>query len=315
MLRAAILSERLRPLLEEYLRATTRSFIVDEVFDANNLDVALIKLASRAGISTTLIGDPWQALYEFRGAQPELVPQLVESHGYETFPVTRSFRFTTAGMQSLTDDLRAGRGVTLTSTSTADVEVVLAPEWNLLWEVDDRVLPLSFGRVDNQTDAAIVLLLDAVVTAHFARPAIFVQEAMTLLGLDPDIVRVEGRGSLRPVLETLSAATPAASGRAIQELRAVLRALGSPRQLRALPAASETAQQERLHALALRLNRGGCIPGMTIHQAKGKEWKTVGVTLKHSQVDRLRAGLDESTPDDRAVYVALTRARQFVGLI
>jgi DNA helicase-2/ATP-dependent DNA helicase PcrA len=315
VLRAVFLSGELRPLLEEYLRATTRSLIVDEVFDANNLDVALIILAGQAGVATTLIGDPWQALYEFRGAQPELVPQLVKSHGYETFPVSHSFRFTTTEMRSLADDLRAGQGVTVPPISTAEVDVVLASEWSLLWEADDRVLPLSFGRVDNQTDAAIVLLLDQVVTAHFGRPAIFAQEAMTLLGLDPEVVRAEGSATLRPVLETLSGATPHACERAIQQLRAALRELGSPRQLRTLPAASEAAQQERLHALAVRLSTGTCIPGMTIHQAKGKEWATVGVRLKVPQVERLAAGLTESSPDDRALYVALTRARERAGLV
>jgi DNA helicase-2/ATP-dependent DNA helicase PcrA len=59
--------------------------IVDEIFDANKLDLALILLAGKSGISTTLIGDPWQPLYEFRGAQPELVPRLVNSQGYVTF--------------------------------------------------------------------------------------------------------------------------------------------------------------------------------------------------------------------------------------
>jgi DNA helicase II / ATP-dependent DNA helicase PcrA len=59
------------------LRATTGVLIVDEVFDANSLDVDLIVLAGQTDIHTTLIGDPWQALYEFRGAQPERVPQLI----------------------------------------------------------------------------------------------------------------------------------------------------------------------------------------------------------------------------------------------
>ncbi len=230
----------------------------------------------------------------------------MKSHGYETFPVSYSFRFTTAEMRSLADDLRDGRGVAVPPISAADVDAVLAPEWQVLWEAEARVLPLSFGRVDNQTDAAIVLLLDEVVRAHFGRPAIFAQEAMTLLGLDPDVVRAEGNATLRPVLETLSVATPQACAHAIQQLRAALRALGSPRQLRSLPAASEAAQQERLHALAVRLNTGACIPGMTIHQAKGKEWGRVGVRLKAAQVERLSTGLAESSADDRALYVALT---------
>jgi DNA helicase-2/ATP-dependent DNA helicase PcrA len=218
-------------------------------------------------------------------------------------------------MRHLATELRAGRGVVVQAGSAAHVDLVLAPEWDMLWQTDGRVLPLSFGRVDNQTDAAIVLLLDQVVTAHFGCPAIFAQEAMTLLGLDSEAVRADGAALLRPVLETLSLATPEATASAIQQLRGALRDLGSPRQLRALPAASEAAQQERLQALALRLNHVGCIPGMTIHQAKGKEWTAVGVRLKDAQVDRLRVGLTETNPDDRALYVALTRASQIARLV
>lgn len=315
VLRAVFARDGLRSALADYLRNTVSSLIVDEVFDANDLDLDLIVLAAQSGIPTTLIGDPWQALYEFRGAQPELVPKLVETQGYETFPVTRSFRFTTSEMQHLAAELRAGRGVVVPTGAAADVDVVLAPEWDMLWDVDARVLPLSFGRVDNQTDAAIVLLLDQVVTAYFGRGAIFAQEAITLLGLDPGMVRAEGTDLLRPVLETLSLATPEATASAIKQLRGALKDLGSLCRLPTLPATSEAKQLERLHALALRLKNSGCVPGMTIHQAKGKEWAAVGVRPKPAQVERLRGGLAGTNPDDRALYVALTRAREVARLV
>jgi hypothetical protein len=109
-----------------------------------------------------------------------------------------------------------------------------------------------FGRIDNQTDAAIVLLLDQVVIAQFGRPAIFAQEALTLLGLDPAVVRSDGAPVLRPVLETLSTAEPNATATGIRQLRDALKKLGSPRRLRALPSTSETAQRDRLKALAVK---------------------------------------------------------------
>jgi len=315
VLRAVFRTPEVRPVVADYLRATTSSLIVDEVFDANSLDVELIVLAGQSGIPTTLIGDPWQALYEFRGAQPELVPKLVAIQAYETFPVTQSFRFTTPEMRKLAEELRAGHGASIQRGSTADVDVVLASEWETLWHADPRVLPLSFGRVDNQTDAAIVVLLDHVVTAHFGRGAIFAQEAVTLLGLDSDVVRANGPALLRPILETLAEGTRDAAARAIHQLRSALKNLGSPRQLRALPAASEAEQHDRLHALSRRLNNRACVPGMTIHQAKGKEWSAVGIRVKPAQVERLAAGLVESNPDDRALYVALTRARSSVRFV
>ena len=66
------------------------------------------------------------------GAQPQLVPVCASLPVVRDLPVSHSFRFTTVGMRSLADDLRAGRGVTVQPTSTADVDVVLASEWKLL---------------------------------------------------------------------------------------------------------------------------------------------------------------------------------------
>jgi DNA helicase II / ATP-dependent DNA helicase PcrA len=218
-------------------------------------------------------------------------------------------------MRRLADELRAGLGVNVPSGPIGDIDAVLAPEWDMLWQTSDRVLPLSFGRIDNQTDAAIVLLLDQLVTAHFGRGAIYALEAMTLLGLDVEIARAEGASVLGPVLETFSLATPQATAAAIQQLRSALRELGSPRQLRRLPAASEALQVERLRAIADRLNQSRCVPGMTVHQAKGKEWGAVGARFKPDQIERLGTGLSAANPDDRLVYVALTRAREIALLV
>jgi DNA helicase II / ATP-dependent DNA helicase PcrA len=93
-----ILTDTLRdPQLEraiaERLGTTMRALIVDEVFDANPLDLRLVELASGQGVEITIIGDPWQALYRFRGAGPEFVPDLVEQRAFDRFPLTRSFRF------------------------------------------------------------------------------------------------------------------------------------------------------------------------------------------------------------------------------
>jgi DNA helicase-2/ATP-dependent DNA helicase PcrA len=51
---------------------------------------------------------------------------------------------------------------------------------------------------------------------------------------------------------------------------------------------------------------------MTIHQAKGREWDRVGVRLTDGEISRLAAGLDRNVEPDRALYVALTRARHAV---
>ena len=51
---------------------------------------------------------------------------------------------------------------------------------------------------------------------------------------------------------------------------------------------------------------------MTIHHAKGREWDNVGVRLSDAEQRRLATGLSQQESSDRALYVALTRARRSV---
>ena len=74
-------------------------------------------------------------------------------------------------------------------------------------------------------------------------------------------------------------------------------------------------QVGRLRAIARRLNQFRCVPGMTVHQAKGKEWHAVGARLRQGQTKRLASGLSGGNADDRLLYVALTRARETVRLV
>ncbi|GAA1937192.1 UvrD-helicase domain-containing protein [Amycolatopsis minnesotensis] len=310
---AAVLRRpELRAEVARYLSATTKAFIVDEVFDANELDLDLVRLAASAGLNTTVIGDPWQALYDFRGARPDLVPELVDHVGFEEFPVTASFRFETPEMAGLAASARTGQPITLDIAPGAGAcDVVLAHQWNELWSGPDCVLPLSFGRLDNQTDAAVALLLDRLVQAHFGRGAIYAEEAAVLLGLDPAKVRDNG-ALLGAVLEGLRPGTAQAAAAAIDTLRSILKLLGSPRRLSRIPGEGEAVQHSRLQALARRMNQPHLVAGLTVHQAKGREWPVVGIRLTHGEAAKLSAGLRQDHFEDRVLYVALTRAARKV---
>ncbi|WP_162958815.1 UvrD-helicase domain-containing protein [Nocardia yunnanensis] len=71
--------------IQERLGQQIRALVVDEVFDANELDIAIIEAAIAAGVAVTLVGDPWQALYLFRGAKPHVVPDLLIRNNTEFF--------------------------------------------------------------------------------------------------------------------------------------------------------------------------------------------------------------------------------------
>lgn len=304
----------LRANVSDFLKNTIKSLIVDEVFDGNLVDLRIVWLAAAADIPTTLIGDPWQALYAFRGAQPALVPQLCTNLGFATHPVSQSFRFESPEMQSLAALLRAGHAATLPTGSALDCDVALGAEWSHLWALSDNVLPFSFGQAGNRVDAAIALLLDQVVVARFASISTFGPDAAVVLGLDPDLFRADGSAVLAPVLETLSVGTAQAATAALQQLRGSLVAMGS-KAIPTLKPSAESTRVARLQSLAKRLNAPSVVPGLTIHQAKGREWARVGVTLSELDLARLASGLSQHTESERRLYVALTRARHRTVLL
>jgi DNA helicase II / ATP-dependent DNA helicase PcrA len=314
VLLAALRLDDVREVIADHLARTVGHLVVDEVFDANLLDLGLIEVASEVDVAITLVGDPWQALYGFRGARPELVPQLLGDGAYQSLPLTESFRFQSDEMLALSIALRSGHPVALDVGDEFDV--VLAAKWDDLWRAGETVLPMSFGRTTNKTDAAAILLLDQLVYSAFGHHAIFLPEALVLLDLSFDAYAGRGQSVLGGVLDNLSRATSEADRRTtLNLLRSAVKTLGSPRRPPSGNAHAEQRQLDRLAALASRVRASSLVPGMTIHQAKGREWDRVGVALTAVEIDHLAAGLVQEKDTHRALYVALTRARQRVSIV
>lgn len=310
--RAVLESALRKPALKEavtaFLASAMAHMVVDEVFDANDLDLALVVLACNADICVTLVGDPWQALYGFRGAKPDLVPKVMKQEGFASLPLSHSFRFQSDAMKTLSEALRNSDPVAV--GTGGDHDVALASTWGALWNGPDHILPLSFGRTTNQNDAAAIVLLDHLVHSKFSERAIFLPEALILLGLDLDTYRAEGPTILGSVVETLASGTHDAPARALVQLRGSVKDLGAARRPPAGSGENEQRQVDRLAALAARLHSArSLVPGMTIHQAKGREWDNVGVRLSATEVGHLATGLDSDVETHRLLYVALTRAR------
>jgi len=74
--------------------------------------------------------------------------------------------------------------------------------------------------------------------------------------------------------------------------------------------APHPAHTGRLALVQLRL---ACadrfLPGLTVHQAKGREWDAVGIRLTESERTALAGGLALENDSHRKLYVACTRAR------
>lgn len=314
VLSLAMRDPKLSGALEDIMRSTTRVLVIDEIFDGNDVDIGLVTLAARQGLAVSLVGDPWQAVYEFRGADPAATLRDLAANGFAPQPVTASFRFRTATMRTHSTQLRAGAATSIDTGSAEDCDVVLASEWEALWACDACVLPLSFGTVRNQTDAALLVLLDHVVDARLSRRAVYTADAHAFLktaGLVND-------GDLREAAATFVRTLPPAAHVSAADLdswRASLRAVGVPVQLRRLRSDQEASQVERLRALAQRLAEPASVAGMTVHQAKGGEWPTVGLRVSPDEARRLARGLRQAAEADRVLYVAATRAMDSVRLV
>ncbi|MGW2483736.1 UvrD-helicase domain-containing protein [Streptomyces sp. NPDC001571] len=306
LLEAALTLEGARDAVSARLADTAGALIVDEIFDANAFDLSLVRLAVDAGLEVTVVGDPWQALYGFRGARPDLVPELVSDAQFVQRPLQRSFRWRTDGQERLADELRAGHGVILPQGQAEDMDVVLSLQWKTLWSSGPHVLPLAYGSATGQVhEAACTLLLSEVTQQKFGVDATFHKEALIALGIDAEALE-----RLRPSLQQII--TDLAKSTGIANIWSDLNEVVGAETRRKLPKKRNHHHTARLEKLRVRLHADGnrLIPGLTAHQAKGREWNNVGVVLTSSEREILAAGLVQTREDHRTLYVALTRAKQ-----
>ncbi|WP_259403157.1 UvrD-helicase domain-containing protein [Microbispora sp. H10670] len=309
---AAFNDSQLSGLLGRRIQTTIRNLIVDEIFDANRLDLRLIGRAISSGVNVTVIGDPWQALYLFRGAGPHLVPTLIKHFGLHIYQLTRSFRFVSEQCVDLARDLRGGKSVELPIHRGGQLDVVLARKWDTLWEVGGDVLPLSFGSPRTVEKAAAQLLLDIVATSALGRRAVFTDEALVMLGITDPSARARLDPQLFDVLTTLRSTTGSAVNDAWDQLVEVVRT-ESPRQFRDR---HPTYTRPLVHLRSyLQRDVSQPVPAVTVHQAKGREWPRVGVRLTSGEKAALDAGLNEGNDDHRIIYVALTRGKSMTVAI
>lgn len=306
LLESALVVDGVRDVLLDHLAQTARALIVDEIFDANALDLSLVRLAADAGLEVTVVGDPWQALYGFRGARPDQVPGLVEEAGFVQRDLRTSFRWESAEQAHLASQLRAGQGVTIPSRQAEKTDVLLALQWKPLWEAGSHVLPLAYGSTTGQIhEAACTLLLSELTQRAFGENATFYNDALTTLGIDH-----EAGQRLRPPLQTIVA--DLAGTIAIAEIWTSLNAVVASETSRPLPRRRNHTHTARLENLRTRLHAWAVtlVPGLTAHQAKGREWDVVGVYLTGAERESLRRGLSSDSEDHRKLYVALTRAKR-----
>jgi DNA helicase-2/ATP-dependent DNA helicase PcrA len=311
ILLSALAQSDIRRWVTQWMAANYRALVVDEVYDADRLDLTVAGIAINAGLMVTLIGDPWQALYGWRGATPELVQVLLNQAPFVEYEQPESFRFEGPQMPALAADLRSGNPVFIPDVDSSEVDVALARRWRDLWDVGDNVLPLAFRSVGNQIDAMLNIMLDQVTSSCLGRRAFGWQSSCVQLGLEERSVRERQADIISPVVAELVGGKPAAQ--VLEALRDAATALGAARRPNRLRNDGEIIRESELLSLRRRLMRRDLVPGLTVHQAKGCEWPRVGVVLREADTQRLATGLHALEPEDCVLYVALTRARRACG--
>lgn len=313
VLELALLRPDLRAAIAEHLATSFRAIVVDEVFDANPLDLKILHLAGEAGVDLTLIGDPWQALYGFRGASPALVPRLVETLGCATRQLSHSYRWASDSQRDLAAALREGLPglipVCDPDPGQACLDVVIACEWKHLWRVSPKILPLAFsGGRGSAPEAAATVLLDAFTRSALGVRATNVNDALRRLDL---IAGVGLETSLQELLARVRREEELTAGMLYSQLVDVLARYAAP-----LLPRFHWKYRERLEWLISRIRDSGpFVPGVTAHQAKGQEWDVVGLALPAADRERLVAGLNRDVERHRQLYVACTRARYLTTLL
>lgn len=302
-----------REAVVAWLAANYRHVVVDEIYDADELDIFVcMAVADTTTTTLTVVGDPWQALYDWRGATPEKVgTYLLEKYPFASYKQQRSFRFLTEQTSELERAMRAGEGVTLPPVASTSVDVALGRNWTTLWTVGDNVLPLAFRTINNRIDAALNLLLDEVTRTRLGRKSFGRQTALVHLGMPEDGIEEVLLEHYRPILTELVAGLPAVD--ALERVRDAAETVSPRPRPSRLKSTAEAQRVQDLERLRLRVKRTDLIPGLTVHQAKGCEWPRVGVALTPHHEVALTGGLTNAQEEHCVVYVALTRAQQVCG--
>ncbi|HEX2040884.1 MAG TPA: UvrD-helicase domain-containing protein [Acidimicrobiales bacterium] len=292
----------LREAIKGFLAASFVHLVVDEAFDMNELDIALVGTMAEGEVGVTVVGDPWQSLYEFRGSRPKLMATLV-GDGFTKHSVLGSHRYRTDDMRTLARQLALGDPFAVAAAEPGRLpDVVLATTWSPLWEQAELPLlpPGLGGRIaGGPYSAALLILLNEVTTDRFGVAVTGFGEAAALLGWDGDRSRlVDAVGEL-------------AGGGDEQAIWTALKS-GLARAGESWPAPGVIAGR-RLARLVELVRGGPSVLALSVHQAKGLQWPAVDF-LQNVMEPGERYRLDEDSQLSRQVYVALTRAQDSVRL-
>lgn len=296
---------------EAFFASSICHIIVDEAFDINRLDLWVLKVAKRAGVALTLVGDPWQSLYEFRDSTPDRVQAFVERPDVRRVDVPGEHRFDTPEMRRLVDLLYDGKPFSVRPPEVGDsFDVVLAHDWADLWaETRISVVPAEppSGLDSTIHSSCLILLLDAFIADKFERDVARSEAAARRHGISIE----DSRARLAPLVREISTGelSPAECWERLATVFKTEQSMTwAPPKVR--------ARECMARLVDLIAETSGICLGLTAHQAKGLEWEQVLLLDRELTTSATRRNqLDQQHEQHRKTYVALTRARRYVRVL
>lgn len=296
----------LNQALRQCLVSSFCHLVIDEAFDMNRLDITVVERSIEAGLGLTIVGDPWQSLYEFRGSRPKLVAATIDSHAFRQIDMPGEHRYNTPEMVALAAALFRNEPFEVRAAENGhEFDVVLAHDWGTLW-AEERIPVVPAGKPSkldrSLMSSCFVLLLNQFVRETYGIEASGVGEARRAVRSEDTSDR------LAPTLEALRDST-----RSCTELWDLLREAFQSPGGKPWPNAGATARNCLEHLAEAARADGTPLLGLSVHQAKGLEWDRVlflddQLTTEPHQLNRL----DIEQLSHRNVYVALTRAKSTV---
>jgi DNA helicase II / ATP-dependent DNA helicase PcrA len=318
---SSMMNPKCRDLVVDYVRSRWLEIIVDECFDANEEDVKLWEQLRAGASSVSLLGDPWQAIFDFReSSDTSALTTWAAGVGVDDDPpltLTVSLRHSPE-MAELCDRARTKKTLALPQWTTIDapLDIVLGRNWEHLRIPGVR--PDRLGALHSCTHAIVELGYQQLLRG----PDVGGESHLALLlGMSLDFT---GRAAFPDVRRCLLAAPSMDS--LVGTVEEAFDEVGVTRKsFRRSFAASCKAKandkgwledvEHRLGFAKLVGSDGARrVRGVSIHASKGREWGRVGLVTTDDLAKRLLAGLDRDNEEDRVVFVGLSRAKSAVYL-
>ena len=275
---------------------------VDESQDTNQVQVALLKRMLKPGGRLIAVGDPYQAIYGFRGADSEAMTRITEEFGCRVLPLSVSYRCPKAvvkAAQEFVDNIETFDG---------------APEG----KVEDMT---TFDhKVFSNTDA--ILCRNTAPLVEAAYNLIRNKVACRILGRDigvglENLIRKMQAKNIDRLLEKLEAYQSRESAKHLSKGREdKAQAVGD--KVETLQVIIEhLSENERSIAGLLRViselftdNNRGLLTLATVHKAKGLEWDRVFILGRHNLMpSRWARKAWQKEQERNLIYVAYTRSK------